>query len=111
MLKSTETAEEIAKRVETATLKEIHAEADVMANPAVDPTLDYLLPTSEVARLLGCNLNFVKELIDAKMLVSLKFGRIYRIRKVSLNSFLEEFDGQNLVELVQLKKIARQEAG
>jgi len=76
-----------------------------------DPNLDYLIPTPEIAKLLGCNQNFVKELIDVGMLVSLKFGRIHRIRKNSLNKFLEQFDGQDLVALVNIKKIAHQEAG
>ena len=75
-----------------------------------DPGLDYLMPTSEVAKLLGCNQNFVKDLIDSGLLISLKFGRLHRIRKNSLNTFLQQFDGQDLIELVNIKKIARTSA-
>lgn len=81
---------------------------DINANLATDVSLDGLLLTSEVARLLGCNQNFVRELIDTKLLISLKFGRIHKIRKKSFNKFLEEFDGQDLYEAVRIKKIAHQ---
>jgi excisionase family DNA binding protein len=75
-----------------------------------DPNLDYLMSTADVSKLLGCGQGFVSELIKAGLLMSLKFGRTHRIRKITLNHFLQDYEGQNLVELVQAKKIAHQAA-
>lgn len=77
----------------------------------IDPSLDYLMSTSDVAKLLGCGQNFITELIKAGLLISLKFGRTHKIRKITLNQFLQDYEGENLVKLVQDKKIARQTAG
>lgn len=110
MQKRRETVEEIADRVEAEAMQENNATAAAKPDPIADPTIDYLLTTTQVGKILGCNKNFVKDLISAKLLVSLKFGRRHKIRKKSLNTFLEKFDGQNLVELVNSKKIARHTA-
>lgn len=73
---------------------------------SIDPNLDYLMETPEIAKLLGCNKNFVGELIKYGLLTALKFNRIRRVRKTTFNKFLEDFDGCDLHELVQSKKIA-----
>lgn len=86
--------------------------ATAKADPAADPTLDYLLTTADVAKLFGCNQSFVKDLIEAGALVALKFGRLHRIRKVSINKFLQDYDGKDVRQIVNnYKKIARATAG
>ncbi|MDF2859034.1 MAG: DNA-binding protein [Neobacillus sp.] len=70
----------------------------------IDESLDYLIPTAEIAKLLGCGKNFVGELISVGLLTALKFNRTRKVRKTTFNKFLEDFDGCDLFELVQSKK-------
>ena len=65
---------------------------------------DRLLSVEEVAERLRTGKQFVRSLINAGLLPALSFRRNRRIRKVSLNKFLEEYDGQDLYEVVEEKQ-------
>lgn len=65
---------------------------------------DRLLSVEEVADRLRTGKQFVRRLINAGLLPALSFRRNRRIRKVSLNRFLEEYDGQDLYEVLEGKQ-------
>ena len=65
---------------------------------------DRLLSVEEVADRLRTGKQFVRRLINAGLLPALSFRRNRRIRKVSLNKFLEEYDGQDLYEVLEGKQ-------
>lgn len=65
---------------------------------------DRLLSVEEVADRLRTGKQFVRSLINAGLLPALSFRRNRRIRKVSLNRFLEEYDGQDLYEVLEEKQ-------
>lgn len=65
---------------------------------------DRLLSVEEVAERLRTGKQFVRRLINAGLLPALSFRRNRRIRKVSLNRFLEEYDGQDLYEVLEGKQ-------
>lgn len=69
----------------------------------VDDT-DRLLSVEEVAERLRTGKQFVRRLINAGLLPALSFRRNRRIRKVSLNKFLEEYDGKDLYEVLEGKQ-------
>lgn len=69
----------------------------------VDDT-DRLLSVEEVAERLRTGKQFVRRLINAGLLPALSFRRNRRIRKVSLNKFLEEYDGQDLYKVLEERK-------
>ena len=69
----------------------------------VDDT-DRLLSVEEVAERLRTGKQFVRRLINAGLLPALSFRRNRRIRKVSLNKFLEEYDGKDLYEVLEEKQ-------
>lgn len=69
----------------------------------IDDT-DRLLSVEEVAERLRTGKQFVRCLINAGLLPALSFRRNRRIRKVSLNKFLEEYDGQDLYEVLEGKQ-------
>lgn len=64
---------------------------------------DRLLSVEEVAERLRTGKQFVRRLINAGLLPALSFRRNRRIRKVSLNKFLEEYDGKDLYEVLEGK--------
>ncbi len=66
---------------------------------------DMLYTVAEVATLLKTNPNFVYNLIKSGRLSALKLGSI-KIRKISLEKFLQENDGQDLSDLSNVKKLA-----
>lgn len=66
----------------------------------LDKTGDYLMGTDEVAKRLGCNRNFIGELVAAKLLPALIFGNQKRVSCKALNKFIEDFTGIDLRELV-----------
>lgn len=71
---------------------------------------DRLLTTEEVGyRLGGSNRAFVLELIHAGLLTSICFGRVRRVRLVTLNEFLAKYDGEDLVKLVKERTCGEQE--
>lgn len=65
---------------------------------------DRLLSVEEVAERLRTGKQFVRRLINAGLLPALSFRRNRRIRKVSLNKFLEEYDGKDLYEVLEGKQ-------
>lgn len=65
---------------------------------------DRLLSVEEVADRLRTGKQFVRSLINAGLLPALSFRRNRRIRKVSLNKFLEEYDGQDLYKVLEERK-------
>jgi len=65
---------------------------------------DRLLSVEEVAERLRTGKQFVRSLINAGLLPALSFRRNRRIRKVSLNKFLEEYDGQDLYKVLEERK-------
>lgn len=65
---------------------------------------DRLLSVEEVAERLRTGKQFVRSLINAGLLPALSFRRNRRIRKVSLNKFLEKYDGQDLYEVLEGKQ-------
>ena len=65
---------------------------------------DRLLSVEEVAERLRTGKQFVRSLINAGLLPALSFRRNRRVRKMSLNKFLEEYDGQDLYEVLEGKQ-------
>lgn len=63
---------------------------------------DILYTVSETAKLLKTNQNYVYELIKQGFLPALKLGS-FKIRKTTLNSFLEKYEGQDLTDLKNIK--------
>ena len=75
-----------------------------MKKEIVPDDTDRLLSVEEVAERLRTGKQFVRSLINAGLLPALSFRRNRRIRKVSLNKFLEEYDGQDLYEVLEGKQ-------
>lgn len=65
---------------------------------------DILYTVSETAKLLKTNTNYVYELIKQGFLPALKLGS-FKIRKTTLNSFLEKYEGQDLTDLKNIKEV------
>lgn len=65
---------------------------------------DILYTVSETAKLLKTNQNYVYELIKQGFLPALKLGS-FKIRKTTLNSFLEKYEGQDLTNLKNIKEL------
>lgn len=65
---------------------------------------DRLLSVEEVAERLRTGKQFVRSLINAGLLPALSFRRNRRVRKMSLNKFLEKYDGQDLYEVLEGKQ-------
>lgn len=57
-----------------------------------------LYTVKEVATVLGVNVHMVYELIKKGLLPAIKLGSI-KVRKQSLESFLEKYEGMNLTNL------------
>ncbi|WP_317382521.1 helix-turn-helix domain-containing protein [Megasphaera stantonii] len=62
---------------------------------------DRLLSIDEVAARLRTSPAFVRELMDAGLLIGLKFKKNRRVRKVTLNRFLEKYDGCDMYDVLQ----------
>lgn len=65
---------------------------------------DILYTVSETAKLLKTNTNYVYELIKLGFLPALKLGS-FKIRKSTLISFLEKYEGQDLTDLRNIKEL------
>lgn len=65
---------------------------------------DILYTVSETAKLLKTNPNYVYELIKLGFLPALKLGS-FKIRKSTLISFLEKYEGQDLTDLRNIKEL------
>lgn len=75
-----------------------------MGKEILQDDTDRLLSVEEVAERLRTGKQFVRSLINAGLLPALSFRRNRRIRKVSLNKFLEKYDGQDLYEVLEEKQ-------
>lgn len=75
-----------------------------MGKEILQDDTDRLLSVEEVAERLRTGKQFVRSLINAGLLPALSFRRHRRIRKVSLNKFLEKYDGQDLYEVLEGKQ-------
>lgn len=75
-----------------------------MKKEILQDNTDRLLSVEEVAERLRTGKQFVRSLINAGLLPALSFRRNRRIRKVSLNKFLEEYDGKDLYEVLEGKQ-------
>ena len=65
---------------------------------------DVLYTVQEVSKLIKTNPTYVYELIKKGFLPALKLGS-YKIRKVSLNNFLAQYEGQDLTNLDEIKEL------
>lgn len=65
---------------------------------------DVLYTVSEVARLIKTNPAYVYELIKADLLPVLKLGS-YKIRRTSLLDFLKKYEGYDLTNPNDVKKL------
>lgn len=75
-----------------------------MKKEIVPDDTDRLLSVEEVAERLRTGKQFVRSLINAGLLPALSFRRNRRVRKMSLNKFLEKYDGQDLYEVLEEKQ-------
>ena len=64
-----------------------------MKEEIIPDDTDRLLSVEEVAERLRTGKQFVRSLINAGLLPALSFRRNRRVRKMSLNKFLEKYDG------------------
>ncbi len=65
---------------------------------------DVLYTVSEVAALLKSNVDYVHKLRKAGLLPFLKIGS-YKVRKSSLDAFLERFEGYDISNPYEIKKL------
>lgn len=75
-----------------------------MKEEIIPDDTDRLLSVEEVAERLRTGKQFVRSLINAGLLPALSFRRNRRVRKMSLNKFLEKYDGQDLYEVLEEKQ-------
>ncbi|SHM96037.1 DNA binding domain-containing protein, excisionase family [Anaerosporobacter mobilis DSM 15930] len=66
---------------------------------------DELLLTSEVAKILKCNLNTVNDYIKAGLLPRLKIGRISKCRRLAVEEFMKKYEGYDLTDPYNVKPI------
>lgn len=67
-------------------------------------TLDVLYTVKEVAELLKTNIDYVHKLRKAGLLPFLKIGQ-YKVRKQSLELFLERYEGKDLTDPFDVKEL------
>jgi len=68
---------------------------------------DILYTVGEVAKLIKTNQAYVYRLINAGLLPVLKLGS-YKVRKTSLLSFLERYEGKDLTDVENIKELELQ---
>jgi excisionase family DNA binding protein len=66
--------------------------------------LDHLLTVKEVSKILKTNPTTVYKLIKANKLPALKLGSL-KVRQVSLDAFLTQYDGMDLTDLRHISEI------
>ena len=64
---------------------------------------DLLYTVKEVSTLLKCNTNTIYALVNSGLLPGLKLGKL-KIRKISLEKFLADYDGKDLTDLDNIKE-------
>ena len=67
-------------------------------------TPDVLYTVKEVAELLKTNIDYVHKLRKAGLLPFLKIGQ-YKVRKQSLELFLERYEGKDLTDPFNVKEL------
>lgn len=67
-------------------------------------TPDVLYTVKEVAELLKTNIDYVHKLRKAGLLPFLKIGQ-YKVRKQSLEFFLERYEGKDLTDPFDVKEL------
>lgn len=67
-------------------------------------TPDVLYTVKEVAELLKTNVDYVHKLRKAGLLPFLKIGQ-YKVRKQSLELFLERYEGKDLTDPFDVKEL------
>lgn len=65
---------------------------------------DLLFTVKETSKILKTNTNYVYRLIKCGYLKCLKLGS-YKIRKKTLNEFLEKYEGKDLTDLDDIKDV------
>ena len=65
---------------------------------------DSLLTVKDVAKIMKTNVNYVYSLIKKGYLPALKLGSL-KIRKVSVDEFLEKYEGKDLTNLDVIKNL------
>ena len=65
---------------------------------------DVLYTVAEVSKLIKTNPAYVYELIKADLLPVLKLGS-YKVRRASLLEFLKKYEGYDLTNLQEVKKL------
>ena len=68
-----------------------------------------LLTVKEVSKILKVNVHKVYDLIRAGMLPALKLGSL-KIRKSSLEKFLDEYEGMDISDVNDIKSLNIQES-
>lgn len=63
-------------------------------------SMDELLSVPDVSEKLGTSKAFVHKLIKFNLLPSIYFGRYPRVRKFTLNTFLEKYEGKDLIAVI-----------
>lgn len=66
-----------------------------------------LYTVKETSRILKCNVNLVYTLINTGLLKSLKLGS-RKIRDRTLEKFLDKYDGQDIDEIIEQKRLENQ---
>lgn len=66
-----------------------------------------LYTVKETSRILKCNVNLVYTLINTGLLKSLKLGS-RKIRDRTLEEFLDKYDGQDIDEIIEQKRLENQ---
>ena len=65
---------------------------------------DVLYTVSEVSKLIKTNTNYVYDLIKKGFLPALKLGS-YKVRRAALLEFLEKYEGYDLTNPYEVKKL------
>lgn len=66
-----------------------------------------LYTVKETSKILKCNINLVYTLINTGLLKSLKLGSL-KIRDKTIEEFLDKYDGENVDEIIEKKRLENQ---
>ena len=66
-----------------------------------------LYTVKETSKILKCNVNLVYTLINTGLLKSLKLGS-RKVRDKDLEEFLDRYDGQDIDEIIEKKRMENQ---
>lgn len=70
---------------------------------------DILYTVKEVSKLIKSNPDYIYQLINHGLLPALKLGS-FKVRRVTLESFLEKYEGYDLTDLNNIVKMDKQQA-